>query len=131
MEFMDNRMNSDSDVLDQILQSDALIWAVSNLFPANPESLGYTTPAYLRRHVIQEGLRGTALTPGKLAPALSEVWATLGRGTAFGQARTLVEGVQTIQDVSKVNPQLSEGIQQFAEGASETIQDRINQLRNP
>jgi hypothetical protein len=131
MEYMDNRMNSDSDVLDQILQSDALIWAVSNLFPANPESLGYTTPAFLRRHVIQEGLRGTALTPGALSPALSEVWATLGRGTAFGQVRTLVEGVQTIQDVSKVNPQLSEGIQQFAEGASETLQDRINQLRNP
>jgi hypothetical protein len=93
--------------------------------------MGFTTPAFVRRGVIQEGLRGTELTPGQLAPALTEVWATLGRGTAFGQARTLVEGVQTIQDVSKVNPQLSEGIQQFAEGASETIQDRINQLRNP
>jgi len=108
-----------------------LIWAISNLFPANPEALGFTTPAYLRRNVIQEGLRGTALTPGNLAPALSEAWATLGRGTAFGQVRNLIEGVQTIEDVTKINPQLSEGIQQFAEGASETLQDRLQQLRNP
>jgi len=131
MEYLDNKMNSDSDVLDQILQNDALIWAISNLFPANPEAIGFTTPAYLRRNVIQEGLRGTALTPGNLAPALSEAWATLGRGTAFGQVRNLIEGVQTIEDVTKINPQLSEGIQQFAEGASETLQDRLQQLRNP
>ena len=131
MEWMDNRMNSDSDVLDQILQNDALIWAVSNLFPASPEALGFTTPAFARRHIMQEGLRGTELNPGQLAPALSEVWATVGRGTAFGQIRTLVEGVQSIEDTTKINTQLSEGIQQFAGEATETLQDRLNQLRNP
>ena len=131
MEWMDNRMNSDSDVLDQILQNDALIWAVSNLFPASPEALGFTTPAFARRHIMQEGLRGTELNPGKLAPALSEVWSTVGRGTAFGQIRTLVEGVQSIEDTTKINTQLSEGIQQFAGEATETLQDRLNQLRNP
>lgn len=131
MEWMDHRMNSDSDVLSQILQNDALIWAVSNLFPASPEALGFTTPAFVRRSIMQEGLRGTELSPGQLAPALTEVWATVGRGTAFGQIRTLVEGVQTIEDTSKINQQLSEGIQQVFAEDQETLQDRLNQLRNP
>jgi len=131
MEYADNRMNSDQDVLDQLLQNDALIWAVSNIFPATPNNMGFSFSATARKGLMQPGLRGTALTPGELAPALTETGSTLVRASAVGQARNLLEGLQGFQDSSNINANIQQGIQQFSQNLQPELVKRIEEIRNP
>ena len=122
VEWMNNRSNTDQDVLSQLVQNDALLYVFSTILPTTPEASGFSAPTWLRRSLVQPGLRGTALTPGELAPALTEAGATLVRGTALGQARTTIEGVQAFSDIT------GKGLQQGAENLQEVISST---LRNP
>ena len=122
VEWMENRSNTDQDVLSQLVQNDALLYVFSTILPTTPEASGFSAPTWLRRSLVQPGLRGTALTPGELAPALTEAGATLVRGTALGQARTTIEGVQAFSDIT------GKGIQQGADNLQEVISST---LRNP
>jgi hypothetical protein len=124
---MENSMNSDQDVVAQLVKDDALLYLITTLLPVTPDSMGFSLPAWARRGLIQPGLRGTALTPGEVAPALSEVVSQVGRGTAFGQVRTTLEALQGIEDATQSNEIISE----FIQSSSKVLQEKALELRNP
>jgi hypothetical protein len=127
MEYMENSLNSDPDLLTQILKDDAVIWTLTSLLPVTPDRIGFAQPAWVRRGIIQPGLRGTPLTPGAIAPAFSEIVAQVGRGTALGQAKSTLEGIQGVEDVVKTN----ENIGDFIQNQAEQIQLQALELRRP
>jgi hypothetical protein len=122
VEWMENRSNTDQDVISQLVQNDALLYVFSTILPTTPEASGFSAPTWLRRSIVQPGLRGTPLTPGELAPALTEAGATLVRGTALGQARTTIEGAQEFTGI------VGKGLEQAAGDLQETLSST---LRNP
>jgi hypothetical protein len=126
-EWMQNSVNSDQDVLSQLAKDDAVLWLITTLLPVTPDTIGYSMPAWVRRGVIQPGLRGTPLTPGAFAPALSEVVSQVGRGTALGQARTTLEGIQGVENAVKSN----ENISDFIQSNVDLIREKTDSLRNP
>jgi hypothetical protein len=121
LEYASNRVNSDETLLDQLLQNDAILYVFSTILPATPDNLGFSAPSWLRRGFIQPALRGQALTPGQLAPTLTEAVAQLGRGTVLGQGRTILEGLQAVEDTAKVNENISDFIQSSAQDIQETV----------
>ena len=121
LEYSNNRINSDETVLDQLLQSDALLYLASTLLPATPDNMGFSAPSWLRRGFIQPALRGQELTPGQIAPTLTEVVSQLGRGTVLGQGRTVLEGIQSAADITKANQNVSDFIQSNAEDIQESV----------
>lgn len=125
VEYANNRMNSDQSIIDKILQNDAFLYLINTLLPYAPDNIGVSAPAWLRRGIIQPGLRGTELTAGAFAPIFSEVVAQIGRGTVLGQTRTTLEGIQGVQDTTKVN----ENISDFIQSGAEDIQDAFLGLR--
>ena len=127
IEWSQNRVNTDEDVLGQILQNDAVLYVFSTILPVTPDSVGFSTPTWLRRSVTQPGLRGKDLTVGEIAPALSEIGQQFWRGTAFGQTRTVLEGIQSAQDITKVNKNLGEIIETGAEDLGTIIDQRLRQ----
>jgi len=126
-EWMENSMNSDQDVVAQLVKDDALLYLITTLLPVTPDSMGFSLPAWARRGLIQPGLRGTELTPGEVAPTLSEVVSQVGRGTAFGQVRTTLEALQGIEDATQSNEIISE----FIQSSSKVLQEKALELRNP
>ena len=125
LEYANNRTNSDETLMDQLLQNDALLYVFSTLLPATPDNMGFSGPSWLRRGFIQPALRGQALTPGQLAPTLTEAVAQLGRGTVLGQGRTMLEGLQAVQDTTKVN----QGVSDFIQSSAQDIQETVLSLR--
>jgi hypothetical protein len=125
LEYANNRANSDETLLDQILQQDAVLYVFSTLLPATPDNMGFSAPSWLRRGFIQPALRGQALTPGQIAPTLTEAVAQLGRGTVLGQGRTMLEGIQAVEDTAKTN----QGISDFIQSSAEDIQESVLSLR--
>ena len=125
LEYANNRSNSDETLLDQLLQQDALLYVFSTLLPATPDNMGFSGPSWLRRGFIQPALRGQALTPGQIAPTLTEAVAQLGRGTVLGQGRTMLEGLQSIQDTTNVN----QGVSDFIQSSAQDIQESVLSLR--
>jgi hypothetical protein len=127
LEAMENTSNSDEGVLGEIVRNDAVIWLFTVLLPVTPDSMGFSAPAWVRRGVIQPGLRGTELTPGTFAPTLSEVVSTVGRGTALGQVRSTLEGIQGVEDAVQTN----ENISDFIQTQAQQIQLKALELRQP
>lgn len=125
LEYANNRANSDETLLDQLLQNDAILYVFSTLLPATPDNMGFSAPAWLRRGFIQPALRGQALTPGQLAPTLTEAVAQLGRGTVLGQSRTIIEGLQAADDTANTNKSIGD----FIQSSAESIQDTVLSLR--
>lgn len=121
LEYANNRTNSDETLLDQLLQNDAFLYVLSTLLPATPDNMGFSGPSWLRRGFIQPALRGQALTPGQIAPTLTEAVAQLGRGTVLGQGRTMLEGLQAVEDTAKVNQNVSDFIQSSAQDIQESV----------
>jgi hypothetical protein len=127
LEWMEHQSNTDADVIKDILKDDAVLYVFSSIFPVTPDAMGFSLPTWLRRGIIQPGLRGTALTPGEFAPTISEVGSTVVRGTVLGQARTLIEGIQGVDDSINAN----ESIGGFIQEQAQSIQEQISGLRNP
>ena len=127
LEWMENQSNSDADIIKDIVKDDAVLYVFSSIFPVTPDAMGFAMPTWLRRGIIQPGLRGTAITPGEFAPTLSEIGSTVVRGTVLGQARTLIEGIQGVDEAINTNESIGGFIQQQAE----SIQEQISSLRNP
>jgi hypothetical protein len=82
-------------------------------------------PAWLRRGIIQPGLRGDAIKLGDIGQTMTEVGAQVVRGTVLGQSRTILEGIQGIDDATKAN----EGINGFLESQADLIQEKVLELR--
>jgi hypothetical protein len=125
MEWMENKSNSDIDVLKQVLQDDSLVYLFTTLLPVTPDSVGFSMPAWLRRGIIQPGLRGDAIKLGDIGQTMTEVGAQVVRGTVLGQSRTILEGIQGIDDATKAN----EGINGFLESQADLIQEKVLELR--
>ena len=121
LEYANNRVNSDETLLDQLLQNDAILYVFSTLLPATPDNMGFSAPSWLRRGFIQPALRGQALTPGQIAPTLTEAVSQLGRGTVLGQGRTMLEGLQAVEDTTKANKNVSDFIQSSAQDIQEAV----------
>jgi hypothetical protein len=121
LEYANNRANSDETLLDQLLQNDAFLYVFSTLLPATPDNMGFSAPSWLRRGFIQPALRGQALTPGQLAPTLTEAVAQLGRGTVLGQSRTIIEGLQAADDIANTNKSIGDFIQSSAQDIQESV----------
>lgn len=125
LEYANNRVNSDETLLDQLLQNDAILYVFSTLLPATPDNMGFSAPSWLRRGFIQPALRGQELTPGQIAPTLTEAVSQLGRGTVLGQGRTMLEGLQAVEDTAKVN----QGVSDFIQSSAQDIQETVLSLR--
>lgn len=127
LEWMNNTSNSDADVVKDIVSNDAVLYVFSSILPVTPDAMGFSAPTWLRRGIIQPGLRGTEITPGEFAPTLSEIGSTVVRGTVLGQTRTLIEGIQGVDDTIRTN----ESIGGFIQDQVENIQEQVSGLRNP
>jgi hypothetical protein len=125
IEWSQNRVNTNEDVVSQLLKNDALLYVFTTLLPVTPDSMGFSAPTWIRRSVVQPGLRGTPLTPGAFAPGLSEIGAQVVRGTVLGQGRTMLEGLQSVQDKTNINNNLSD----FIQTSAQDIQEKILQLK--
>lgn len=132
VEQMNDTINSDSGVISELIQNDAILYVLTTVLPVTPDGMGFSLPAWLRRGVIQPGMRGTELTPGEFAPTLSEVVSQFGRGTVLGQGRTILEGLQSVSDITKVNENISGAIQEIAPTMQEFTKKELGQeTRNP
>ena len=125
VEWSQNRVNTNQDVLAQLTQNDALLYVLTTLLPVTPDAMGFSAPTWLRRSVVQPGLRGVPLTPGALAPGLSEIGSQFVRGTVLGQGRTMLEGLQSVQDKTNINNNLSD----FIQTSAQDIQEKVLQLK--
>jgi hypothetical protein len=132
VEEVNNSLNSDRGLISEIVKNDALLYLLTTLLPVTPDGMGFSLPAWLRRGVIQPGMRGDELTPGALAPTLTEIVSQLGRGTVLGQTRTVLEGFQSIQDITQVNQNITGVIEQAAPTIQRLTQQELGQeTRNP
>ena len=128
LEYANNKMNSDQTFVDTILQQPAFIFLINTLLPATPDNIGVSAPSWLRKGIIQPGLRGTPLNPGNVAPIFSNVISQIGAGTVLGQSKTTLEGVQSVQDATRFNQGISDFIQSNVP-TPQDIQDAVLGIR--
>ena len=128
LDEVNNSLNSDRGLISEIVKNDALLYLLTTLLPVTPDGMGFSLPAWLRRGVVQPGMRGDALTPGALAPTLTEVVSQFGRGTVLGQTRTVLEGVQSISDITQANQNITGFIEQNLP-TSQEIQNAVSGIR--
>jgi hypothetical protein len=125
LEWTENSVNSDEDVLNQLLQNDALIYLASTLLPVTPDNSGFSMPTWLRRGIIQPGLRGDAIKLGDIGQTMTEVGSQFVRGTVLGQGRTVLEGIEGIDKATRANERFSG----FLQNQSDFIQEKVLELR--
>jgi len=128
VEEVNNSINSDRGLVSDIVSNDALLYVLTTLLPVTPDGMGFSLPAWLRRGVIQPGMRGTEITPGEFAPTLSEVVSQFGRGTVLGQTRTILEGTQSVLDITQVNQNITGFIESNLPTPQE-IQNAVSAIR--
>ena len=128
LDEVNNSLNSDRGLISEIVKNDALLYLLTTLLPVTPDGMGFSLPAWLRRGVIQPGMRGDELTPGALAPTLTEVVSQFGRGTVLGQTRTVLEGVQSISDITQANQNITGFIEENLPTPQE-IQNAVSGIR--
>jgi hypothetical protein len=121
-------INSDRGLVSEIVKNDALLYLLTTLLPVTPDGMGFSLPAWLRRGVIQPGMRGEELTPGALAPTLTEVVSQFGRGTVLGQTRTVLEGAQSVSDITQANQNITDFIETNLP-TPEEIQNAVSGIR--
>jgi hypothetical protein len=73
-------------------------------------------------------MRGDELTPGAFAPTLTEVVSQFGRGTALGQTRTVLEGTQSVLDITQANQNITGFIESNLPSPQE-IQNAVSGIR--
>ena len=128
VEEVNNSLNSDRGLISEIVKNDALLYLLTTLLPVTPDGMGFSLPAWLRRGVIQPGMRGDELTPGAIAPTLTEVVSQFGRGTVLGQTRTVLEGIQAPLDITQANQNIT-GFIESNLPTSEEIQNVVSGIR--
>jgi hypothetical protein len=121
-------INSDRGLVSEIVKNDDLLYLLTTLLPVTPDGMGFSLPAWLRRGVIQPGMRGDELTPGAFAPTLTEVVSQFGRGTALGQTRTVLEGTQSVLDITQANQNITGFIESNLPSPQE-IQNAVSGIR--
>ena len=128
VEEVNNSLNSDRGLISDIVTNDALMYVLTTLLPVTPDGMGFNMPAWLRRGVIQPGLNGTDLNAGELANIPSRLIEQIGQGTILGQSSTILEGVQSAQDITQANQNITEFIQTNIPTAEE-IQNAVSGIR--
>ena len=124
-EYLDNQVNTDQNLISQIIQNDALLYLFTTISPISPDRSGFSMPAWMRRGIIEPGLRGDAIGLPQIGQTLTEVGATVVRGTALGQTRTVLEGISGIEDAIKSKERISG----FLQNQSEFLQEKVLELR--
>jgi hypothetical protein len=124
-EYVDNQVNTDQNLISQIIQDDALLYLFTTLSPLSPDRSGFSMPAWLRRGIIEPGLKGENIGLPQIGQTLTEVGATVVRGTVLGQTRTVLEGISGIDDAIKSKERISG----FLQDQSEFLQEKVLELR--
>lgn len=124
-EYVDNQVNTDQNLISQIIQDDALLYLFTTLSPLSPDRSGFSMPAWLRRGIIEPGLKGENIGLPQIGQTLTEVGATVVRGTVLGQTRTVLEGITGIEDAIKSKERISG----FLQDQSEFLQEKVLELR--
>lgn len=131
-EWASHQINTDGGVVKALTQNDALLWLVTTLLPTTPDASGFSMPAWLRRGIIQPGLAGKDITPGAFAPTLTEVGSTLVRSSALGQTRTTLEGIQAASDITNINNNISDVVQNTIPNIQQVVLNELgSQIRQP
>jgi hypothetical protein len=126
VEWADNRSNTDSSFLDQLAIDDSFLYVLQTVIPVTPDSMGFATiPTYIKRTLAQPAARGKEIGIGDFAKGIFGGAAEqVVRGTAFGQIPLTFQGLQSIQQRTQIN-------QQLTSGAEEIQQEIFNAFTNP
>jgi hypothetical protein len=126
VEWADNRSNTDSSFLDQLAIDDAFLYILQTVIPVTPDSMGFATiPTYIKRTLVQPAARGKEIGIGDFAEGIFGGAAEqVVRGTAFGQIPATFQGLQSIQQRTQIN-------QQLTSGAEEIQQEIFNAFTRP
>lgn len=126
VEWADNRSNTDSSFLDSLAVDDAFLYVLQTVIPVTPDSMGFATiPTYIKRTLVQPAARGKDIGVGDFATGiLGGAAEQVVRGTAFGQIPSTFQGLQSIQQRTQINKQLTSG-------AEEIQQEIFNAFTNP
>lgn len=126
VEWADNRSNTDSSFLDQLIIDDAFLYILQTVIPVTPDSMGFATiPTYIKRTLAQPAARGKEIGIGDFAEGIFGGAAEqVVRGTAFGQIPLTFQGLQSIQERTRIN-------QELTSGAEEIQQEIFNAFTRP
>ena len=125
---MNNSLNSDRGLISDILTNDALIYVLTTLLPVTPDGMGFNMPAWLRRGVIQPGASGTDLNAGEISKIPQRLIEQIGQGTILGQGSTVLRGIQSAQDITQANQNIT-GFIESNLPSSQEIQDAVSGIR--
>ena len=128
VEEMNNSLNSDRGLISDILTNDALIYVLTTLLPVTPDGMGFNMPAWLRRGVIQPGASGTDLNAGEISKIPQRLIEQIGQGTILGQGSTVLRGIQSAQDITQANQNIT-GFIESNLPSSQEIQDAVSGIR--
>jgi hypothetical protein len=128
VEEVNDSINSDRGLISDIVTNDALMYLLTTLLPVTPDGMGFNMPAWLRRGVIQPGLSGTDLNAGELSKIPTRLIDQIGQGTILGQSSTLLEGVQSVNDITQANQNITDFIETNLPTAEE-IQNAVSGIR--
>lgn len=107
VEEMNNSINSDRGLISDIVTNDALLYLLTTLLPVTPDGMGFNMPAWIRRGVIQPGISGRDLNAGEIAKIPNRLIDQIGGGTILGQSNTVLEGIQSAQDITQANQNIT------------------------
>jgi hypothetical protein len=85
-------------------------------------------PAWLRRGVIQPGAKGTDLNVGEISKIPQRLIEQIGQGTILGQSSTVLEGIQSGQNITQVNQNIT-GFIESNLPTPEEIQNAVSGIR--
>jgi hypothetical protein len=90
--------------------------------------MGFNMPAWIRRGVIQPGAAGKDIDAGELSKIPQRLIEQIGQGTILGQSSTLLGGIQSAQDITQANQNISGFIESNLPTPQE-IQNAVSGIR--
>ena len=128
VEEVNNSINSDRGLISDIVTNDALLYLLTTLLPVTPDGMGFNMPAWLRRGVIQPGISGTDLNAGEISKIPQRLIEQIGQGTILGQSSTVLRGVQSAEDITQANQNITGFIESNIPTPQE-IQNAVSGIR--
>jgi hypothetical protein len=128
VEEINDSINSDRGLISDIVTNDALMYLMTTLLPVTPDGMGFNMPAWIRRGVIQPGAAGKDINAGELSKIPQRLIEQIGQGTVLGQSSTLLGGIQSAQDITQANQNISGFIESNLPTPQE-IQNAVSGIR--
>jgi hypothetical protein len=128
VEEINDSINSDRGLISDIVTNDALMYLLTTLLPVTPDGMGFNMPAWIRRGVIQPGAAGKDINAGELSKIPQRLIEQIGQGTILGQSSTLLGGIQSAQDITQANQNISGFIESNLPTPQE-IQNAVSGIR--